>query len=237
VQTAAGRRVTIERLRLPAGAVEREHRLGLQALAQRVVVCEATQLWQELGVAAELELRREPLFGRNEPQLLQALRFAARELLVGEVAVCLAAPECKRAPENRRCEGGVSRSGGLRPLREQAFEATRIEHAVLELECVARRPCVDVGRRWKHLAHLRDVHVQKARRGRGWGWAPERVDEDLARTRRAGRDEERCQELPLLQRGQSHGPSFADDLERPEDADLVSLRSLHDLIVTPRSGG
>ena len=56
--------VDLERLRLPAGAVEREHQLRPQPLAQRMRADERLELGDELGVRADRELRLGPLLER-----------------------------------------------------------------------------------------------------------------------------------------------------------------------------
>ena len=53
--------IDLERLRLPARAVEREHQLGAQPLAQRMSVDERLELGDELRVCADRELRLGPL--------------------------------------------------------------------------------------------------------------------------------------------------------------------------------
>ena len=56
--------VHLERLRLPSRAVEREHQLCPQALAQRMRVNERFELRDEIGVRADGELRLGPLLAR-----------------------------------------------------------------------------------------------------------------------------------------------------------------------------
>ena len=53
--------VGLERLRLPAGAVEGEHELGAQPLAQRMRADERLELADDLRVRADRELRLGPL--------------------------------------------------------------------------------------------------------------------------------------------------------------------------------
>ena len=53
---AARRLVGLERLGLAAAAVQREHQLAAQVLAQRVLSHQRLELADELGVAAEREV-------------------------------------------------------------------------------------------------------------------------------------------------------------------------------------
>ena len=71
--------VDVERLGLATRAVEREHELAAQALAQRVLGDQRLELADELGVAAERELGVDALLERRHAQLLEA-----RDLRLGE---------------------------------------------------------------------------------------------------------------------------------------------------------
>ena len=66
-QRAAGVLVGLERLGLPAGAIEREHQLRAQPLAQRILGDERLQLADELGVAAGLEVGVDALLEHGQP--------------------------------------------------------------------------------------------------------------------------------------------------------------------------
>ena len=57
----------LERVGLASAPVEREHRLGVQPLAQRVVGREPEDLAERLVVPAEGELRVDPLLERDQP--------------------------------------------------------------------------------------------------------------------------------------------------------------------------
>ena len=65
--TSAGARLAVglERLRLPAGAVKREHPLAVQALAQRVLSDQRVELADHLGVPTGLEVGVDRHLGRR----------------------------------------------------------------------------------------------------------------------------------------------------------------------------
>ena len=77
--------VDVQRLGLAVRAVEREHELAAQPLAQRMPRDERLELADELGVAAEREIGLDPLFERRELQLVEARDLRLCERLVGEV--------------------------------------------------------------------------------------------------------------------------------------------------------
>ncbi|HEY8237077.1 MAG TPA: hypothetical protein VIF85_10580 [Gaiellaceae bacterium] len=90
-----------------SASIEREHGLGLQPLAQRVRVGQAAKLGQKFCLAPKLELCLDPFLERDKAQLLEALHLAAGELLVGQLAVGLPAPQSQRASEERGRQGGI----------------------------------------------------------------------------------------------------------------------------------
>ena len=115
-----------ERLGLAARAVQRQHQLTGEALAQRVGPDGRRQLPDELGVSAVAELVLEPCFQRGQTQLLEARDLALREVLEREIGERRAAPECQRLP--------------VAVLREQLAEAVQIELVRLDTQHVAGMP-------------------------------------------------------------------------------------------------
>ena len=73
--TSAARPVRndLERLGLPAGAVERDHQLAAQTLVERMLRHELLELGHELGPSSELEFGLEALLRNREAQLAQPL--------------------------------------------------------------------------------------------------------------------------------------------------------------------
>ena len=74
-----------ERFRLPAGAIERQHQLSAQPLAERMLGGEPFELGRELTVPAERELRLDALLDGFEPQLLEPGALGGGEGLVREL--------------------------------------------------------------------------------------------------------------------------------------------------------
>jgi hypothetical protein len=218
-KAAAKLRVQVERLRLAAAAVEGEHRERVQPLAQRLLAHQAQQLRQHLIVAAELELGLEPFLLAGEPELLQPFRLAARELLVGELAVGAAAPERKPAPQQRVCQRRIRLAKGVASFAEQPLEPRRVEHALVHREPVAAAPSFDPCRRWEQFAQLRHVDLKQLARGR-WGlFVPERLQQPIRRTSLAGASGHRSKQPPRHRR-KRHRAGLAHQLERSQHPDL-----------------
>ena len=90
------RAVDLERLGLPAAAIERKHQLAAQPLAERVGGDERLQLADERGVAAERELGVDPLLEGDDAQLVEPGGLEPGELLLVEVCERRAVPERER---------------------------------------------------------------------------------------------------------------------------------------------
>ena len=77
--------VGLERLCLAAGAVERDHELAAEALAQRILLHEAFELHDHTRVLSEGELGLDSGLDRCQAKLLEAADLALGERLVGEL--------------------------------------------------------------------------------------------------------------------------------------------------------
>ena len=97
-QGGASRPERLERLGLPAGAVERDHQLAAQPLVEWMLGHELLELGDELRAAAELELGFEALLRDRQANLAQPLDDRPRERLEHEIGERLAAPHGERFP-------------------------------------------------------------------------------------------------------------------------------------------
>ena len=125
-----------ERLRLAAGAVEREHELGAQSLAQRVATDEGLELGHQIRVGLDLEVGRDPLLQHAEAEILEPVDLVLREVLELQVGERSTAPERERVSQEP-----LSSSGGssIPRLAAQPLETAEVELLAVELEHVARR--------------------------------------------------------------------------------------------------
>src|SRR5439155_19913227 len=74
-----------ERLGLAPAAVQREHPLRVQALAQRLLLDECVQLADQLAVAPGREVLLDRQFQRGQAQRLQPADLGSGERLAGEL--------------------------------------------------------------------------------------------------------------------------------------------------------
>ena len=183
---AARLAVGLQRVGLAARPVERDHPLGVELLAQRLLGDQRLELGDHLAVAPGREVIVDRELDRVEPSLLQAACLGHREGLdhVGQ----------RRAPpERQRLTGGAA---GQQPL-----EAQRIAVVAPEAQLVAvpaRDDRTVATGRGKRLAQLRDVDLQHLRRGRRRLLAPDTVDEPVGRHRLAGVEREQGEERARL---------------------------------------
>jgi hypothetical protein len=77
--------VGLQRLCLAARAVQREHPLGLQPLAQRVARDERLELAEHLAMAARRQVAVDRALDRGQVQLLEAADLAGREGLLCDI--------------------------------------------------------------------------------------------------------------------------------------------------------
>ena len=199
----------LQRLCLAARAVEREHPLRLQPFAQRVARDEHLELGEDLAMAARRQVAVDRALGRGQVQLLEAADLAGRERLLGDVG------ERRPAPQRERLARQV--------VGDERREAQRIDVAVAQAQLVPAPAgddlrAVAAGR--QRLANLRDVQLHHlGRRGRRI-LAPERLDESIARHRRALVEGQHGQQRPRLALADGHRTAVGRDLHRTEDADL-----------------
>ena len=82
----------MERVGLAAAAVEREHQLAAQALAEHVLGDQRLELRHQLVMAAERQVGVDPILERGQPELLQPGDLALRERLAVKIGQRLSAP-------------------------------------------------------------------------------------------------------------------------------------------------
>src|SRR5438067_373818 len=80
----------------PPAAVEGEHQLATEALAEGILCDQQLELTNELGARAESQLRVHQVLKRGGTQLLQAPDHGRGERLEGKVRKRRAAPELER---------------------------------------------------------------------------------------------------------------------------------------------
>jgi hypothetical protein len=113
--------VSAERLRLSAGAIEREHQLAAWPLPQRVLRDEALELADEVGVASEREVGLDPFLERAHAQLVQSRCLSRGERLVGELVQRRPSPHAEPLAQGL---GGLAASPSANVRRPSSSSAS-----------------------------------------------------------------------------------------------------------------
>ena len=214
-----------ERLRLPAGAIERQHQLPAQPLAERMLGDEPFELGRELPVPAERQLRLDPLLDGLDAQLLEPGALGGGERIVCELGQRGPAPELERLAERRRGGGGVAVGEQPAPVPEQPLEPQRVDLAGVDLEHVAGWPRRQRGRapgRRERLAQLRDPYAQRRASARRWLAAPDLVEQAVLGDDLAGAEQQAGEQRALARPTERQPASPVVDLERSEYAEVHS---------------
>ena len=211
-----------QRIGLAPGAVQRQHQLTVQRLAQRVLGHERLQLADRIRVTAQSELGFEALLQAGEPQLFEMRALDLGERLLGELRERRPAPQVKRLAQPLGRRGDVARRE-----RGRAFAAQRREaHGVDRLriggdEVAGRLGAQHVG--GQHLAQLRDVDLDHLRCRRGHVLAPQVVDQPMHRDRAVGAEHQPRQQRALLAAAKRERRRAVVCLQRAEDPKLHGI--------------
>ena len=227
-EQAATVTVDLQSIRLPAAAIQRDHQLGAEAFAQRVLGHEPVQLGDDLRVAAEAERGFGTVLDRVEAKILETADLCLREVVEGEFGQGRPSPEPKRLVEHgsRLHHGPVLESAtafGREPL-----EACGVHGAVVDPERVpggtreekAARPTGVAGRveRASQVGHVPlDGFPGRSRRVP----TPQSLDDLVDRDDVAPVDQQQNQKRPLTT---GRKPDFATvriaNVDRTEDVEI-----------------
>ena len=201
----------LQRLRLAATAVQREHPLAMQPLAQRVRADQLVELAQHRRVAALGQLGVDLGLARAQPKVLEPPDLGRGERLVGEIVKRRTTPQRQRLTH-------------VRPVlarRHQALEVQRVDSVRVQAQLVATpaRDDLRVGTR-QLLAQLRDEHLHQLRsRGRR-PFAPQPLDQPVGRNRGVGVKRQHRQQPTRLGAAQRQGATIVGRLDQTQNADF-----------------
>src|SRR5918996_867874 len=213
-----------ERVCLPAGAVEREHQLGTQALAQRLLAHERRQLGDERRVPTEGEVRLDPILERDQAQLLEARDVSLRERLVAKVGERRTAPEVEGLAEpSRRGLGTPVRKRGASFL-EEPLEPVEIELLRIDTEQVAAALGTESRAGVHELAQTRSDDLDGVRGGRGRRLSPQGRAELVTRHAAVRMKQKQGKRDTLAATAKRQRAFLSRDLERAEDPKLQPHR-------------
>jgi hypothetical protein len=137
--------VGLERLGLPAAAVQREHELSSKALAERVLADEPIEFAGDLPVAPERQVGVHALLEGDEAQLVEPRDLLPCKRLVGEVRQRRAPPQRQPLAQPARRAIGLARGECVLADADRSLEAVHVEILGAEPQQIA------VGPRHEHV--------------------------------------------------------------------------------------
>ena len=184
----------VQRVGLPAAAIEREHQLAAQALAEQVLADERLELRHQVVMAAERQIGVDSILERGQPELIQPGDLALCEPLAVKIGQRFSAPERKRLAQARRPPDGIV-AGPC--LGDQRLKAGKVDIARRDVQQIAGRARPDpIGA--EQFAQVGDVAMQRGLRGPWRLLSPQRLDQLGARHQLAAAQEQQRQQRPLL---------------------------------------
>ena len=207
----------VERIRLAAAAVERQHQLPPQPLPERVVRERRTKRRRELPMLAEREPDLEVLLERVDAQRLEPARLGAEPRRAGQTLQRRSAPEGKRRRDRvRRCRGVAVAQRGA-GLREQLLEPDRVDARALQRVPVGRADDRLLSERG---AEAGDVVMERVPRSGRELLAPQTVDEPVDVDYPTLPEREHREQGLTLRAAHVRGRPARENLERAENPDL-----------------
>ena len=209
-----------ERVGLAATAVEREHELRAQRLAQRVVGHERLQLADHVRLAAEREVGVDPRSHAHQAQVIEALGLADGELLVADVLQRRAPPEAERVGQQPARGRVIAAGERVAALGGQSLEPLRI-HGVgtVEAERVPVR-APDDRLLAQDAAEARHDELERIGGMGGQAVAPQRLDRDVRRHDPRAVHEQHREQPQRASRARQRVAVGADRFDGAEDPEL-----------------
>ena len=209
-ERAARLPVGVQRLGLSLRAVQRQHPLGVQPLAQRMLHDQRLELPDHIGVAARRQVRLDRQLVCVHAQLVEPADLGGGERLAGDVGERLAAPELERVARPR--------------LVHQSLEARDVDRVRGQPELVVAavgddRRAVAV----EQPSQLRDVELHHLRSAGRRLVAPQPFGQAIGRHRPVGLEAEHREDCALLASTEDEDAGAEASLDRPEELEIHSV--------------
>ena len=220
----------LQRIGLPAAAIERQHQLPPQPLPEGVVRERQPERRRELPMLAEREHDLEMLLERVHAQRLEPACLGAERRRPGQPLQRRAAPEVQRRRDRVRRGPDVAVPQHIARLREQLLELQRVHARVLHRVAVGRADDRSLSERG---AKAGDVMVERVPRSGRQLLPPEAVDERVDADHTAVPQREHRQQRLTLRAAHVRGRTVHEHLERAEKPDVK--RVVHSRLLPPRT--
>jgi hypothetical protein len=138
-QLAVRLAVGLQRLRLPAAPIQREHQMLHELLARRMLGHQVLQLADDVALAPGRQVGLQPRLQRRQALLLQPRDLGRRERLRREIGKRRPAPQPQRLAQHLGRLRRLAVRQRLPPAANELLEARRVELFGLHVEPVAAR--------------------------------------------------------------------------------------------------
>ena len=190
----------VQRVGLPAAAIQRQHQLTAQPLPEHVLGDHRLQLRHQLEMAAARQIGVDPILQRRQPQLLQTRDLALRQRLALQIGQRLPPPQRQRITQTGRAITGIP--ARTRPLH-QRLKPRHIDLIRRRPQQIPRRPRPDPLSP-QQLAQRRHMPMQRVLRTTRRILTPQRLDQLRARHHLTTTQHQQRQQRTLLRTRRGH---------------------------------
>ena len=216
----------LERLRLPAVSVQRQHQAGADPLSEWVRLDEGTEL-RDIHGLARCEIRVDPVLDRLEPELFEAIDLGAGESSNAKSASGAPRHSARASFSDMPASAGSFAARGGPSTLSEALEAVEIEGVGGDLHDVAGlapgdRDAFVAG---EQLPELRDVDLEAVIGAGRCLVAPEPLDELVHGAHAPVPEQQHRQERPGLPAAERERTTLLGHFEGTEDLELHTSSS------------
>jgi hypothetical protein len=212
--------VDVQRLGLVPAAIEREHELGREALARRVLREQPPQLADDRRMPPGAQVGLHARLQRGDALLLEAPDLGLGERRELQSRQRWAAPQRQGVAQHARRALGVARGERLAAGRQLALEALGVGLVGLHHQPVSRRRGLEQAGAAECLAQARHVDLQRLHRAGRRLLAPQREGQLLGAHRPVGAQRQYGEQRARLGAAESQRAVAGAHLERTEEPDF-----------------
>ena len=210
-----------QRVGLPSTPVEREHQLGEQTFAERVLRDQTLELGYHHAVPAERQVALDTLLQRRQPQLGEVGDGALGEGLIRELVECRSLPKPERSPQqvgsarHRRRRGPLDHGPKPEGVHSFPLDAQRVARRTRDEDPRSASPAA---LRLQPVTERGHQTVERLHGGGRRSFAPEPVEQAIGRDHLTRPQHEHCQKHPGPPPRQRDRATADQHLERTKDA-------------------
>ena len=221
-ERVAGLMIGVERVGLAAGAVEREHEMGVQTLAHRLGRDELLQLGDQLAVPAGLQVGLDANLHRCQPLLFEACDLCGGERGPRQLGERRPTPQREALAKQPGRRIRVARRQLAASAFDQPLEPLGIQLALAHANAVAGGSGREQLRVAQRLSQPRDVNLDRLHRAVRRVLPPQPGSQPLRAHGLVGTKQQHGEQRSRFPAAERNRTGFPTDHERSEDPELDS---------------